>query len=295
MMDDELSGQLTAALGRWTGASVVTDRRGVQVQRVRLLTGVLIAVKAALDGESDSAVLPLREATVIRKVGDGAGVLAAGTFAGGGSWNATPWWHGPTLHEVFKDVRQDRDDPRARSQAAQAAANAADALCDLHTAGWAHGDMQPDHVVHTHDGARILDLAAAHHPRCRLPDHLNVPYQGALVHLEAPEIARSLLEGLPTVPSLAADVYALGGALWASWSTMWPVDYAAAGVDPAPGDLPAKRAVVADGRWQRPLDTGVWPRFETLLQDALAFRPDSRPSARVLARELRRIAEEETP
>lgn len=229
----------------------VTNRRGAQVWRVTLINGITVAVKTAA-GEGRAALLPAREVAVIRAVGPVAGnVLASGRLADGGSWMATPWWHGPSLWEDFLGVRHNALSTAARVQALRAAAAAAHAVADLHDAGWAHGDFQAEHVIRTAERSRLLDFAWAHGPTGAIPHDVNLPYAGMLVHLEAPEISRQLLENEPATPTPQADVYALGGALWHCWTQTWPVDYEAAGVDPAPGDLAAKRHVVASGDYLR--------------------------------------------
>jgi hypothetical protein len=131
---------------------------------------------------------------------------------------AAPWWNGPTLWNHYRDLRRSPEDRQARCTALRAAANAVRAVADLHTAGWAHGDIQADHILHAAQGTRLLDLAWAHSPHDALPEDVEAPYTGALVHLEAPETARGLLDGAPATPSPQADVYALGGVLWSCWT-----------------------------------------------------------------------------
>jgi hypothetical protein len=254
-----------------------------------MVNGLTVAVKVSADG-----VLAAREAAVIRAAGPVAGtVLGSGRLEGGGSWMASPWWHGSTLVAEFTDARKQPADPAARRRAASAAADAASAVAELHAAGWAHGDVQAEHFIHTPYGVRLLDLAWAHSLYRSLPAGLDAQYAGALVHLEAPEIARALLNGQPVTPTPQADVYALAGALWACWTGTWPVNYEAAGVDPAPGDLEPKRRAVASGRWLRTIETPQWENFGVLLWPALAPRPEDRATARALAEELDRLAEKE--
>ncbi|ONK13111.1 hypothetical protein [Streptomyces sp. MP131-18] len=285
-MQNDLTNALRKHFGPLINAEEVTNRRGAQVWRVQVINGVTVAVKAAApDGEG--AVLPAREAAVIHAIGETAGrVLGAGRLPDGGSWMATPWWHGPSLWEDFAGVRHNPLLRAARLHSLQAAASAASALASLHQEGWAHGDLQPEHVIRTAERSRLLDLALAHGPGDALPEDVRLPYTGMLVHLEAPEISQQLLDGQPTTPTPQADVYALGGTLWRCWTEMWPVDYEAAGVDPAPGDLLAKREVVASGQARYAIGSFGWDDFGAVLRRALAFQPDARPSARELAEEL---------
>lgn len=291
-MRHDVAADIRNRLGNWSSYESVTDRRGAQVWRMQLTNGAAVAVKIA-DGDGESGVLPAREAAVIRAVRPVAGtVLAAGRLPDGGSWMATPWWHGPTLRVKFAPVRRTPDAPGARHFAANAAVEAATAVADLHDAGWAHGDLQADHIVHTPEGARLLDLSWAHNPNAPLPEDLSVPYTGALVHLEAPETASSLLDGAPTMPTAPADVYALAGVLWSCWTGTWPVHYEAAGVDPAPGNVTAKRQAIASGRHLRPIASLPWGEFGALLARALSTQPGQRPTAREMAGELALLAKE---
>ncbi|MFF1418957.1 hypothetical protein [Streptomyces sp. NPDC058280] len=107
------------------------------------------------------------------------------------------------------------------------------------------------------------------------------------MHLEAPEITDGLLHGRWTAPTAPADVYALAGALWQGWTGTWPVDYAAAGIDPAPGAPEAKRRVIAAGQHLRPV--AALPGYGPLLRRALSTDPEVRPNARQMAAELRAL------
>lgn len=142
-----VAGEVRSRLGYWSSYELVTDRRGTQVWRFRLINGASVAVKIA-DGDGDARVLPMREAAVIWAAGPVAGrVLAFGRLPDGGSWMATAWWHGPTLRAKFAPVRRIPDAPAARHFAAAAAAEAAAAVAALHEIGWAHGDLQADRFL----------------------------------------------------------------------------------------------------------------------------------------------------
>lgn len=288
-MPRDVAAQVSGCLGDWSAVRRVTDRRGAQVWRVTLAGGDEVAVKAADAGPS--GLLPVREAAVIRSAGPVAGtVLGSGRLAQGGSWMAAPWWRGPTLWTAFNAVRDDPPSLPARAGAACASVRAACALARLHERGWAHGDVQAGHVILADGGTRLLDLAWAHGPEGAVPAEFELAYSGALVHLEAPEIAGGLLNGETVVPTPSADVYTFGGVLWSCCSGVWPVDYGAAGVDPAPGNLTAKRQAVASGRWLRDHGTIAWAELAGLLGAAMAPHPQDRPTARELAGALRVLA-----
>lgn len=293
-MRDDVVDQVRAHLGSWHRADMISDRRGTQVWRLDLLNGRQVAVKVALGGTA--GMLPAREAAVIHAAGAATGlvvgtVMGSGHLDGGGSWAATLWWPAPSLMSQLSDARKHPGDATRVRRAAWSAAVAAEGLAALHAAGWAHGDVQADHIIPTSDGVRLLDLASAHSDGTTASRDLQLPYLGALVHLEAPEIADGLLRGQWTTPTAPADVYALAGALWQGWTGTWPVDYEAAGVDPAPGAPDAKRRVIAAGQHLRPV--AALPGYGRLLGRSLATSPEIRPSARQMAVELRALASTE--
>lgn len=270
---------------------MVTERRGTQVSRLDFGDDAEAALKAA-DGTGPAAALPCREAAVIGAAGPAAGALLGhGWLADGGSWLATPWWQGPTLADRCSPLVAGAGSRDARRQAAAAAAAAARAVAVLHACGWAHGDLQASHVVHTTGGVRLLDLAWAHNPGHELPEILDLPYAGALVHLEPPEIAAALLDDLPARPTPRGDVYTLAAAVWTACTGRWPLDYAAAGVDPAPGHPASKRRAAA-GRVLRPANDLPWPALARLLHQVMASDPELRPSAADLADDLDTLAKE---
>lgn len=280
-------------LGPWKSACEVTPRhrsREFRLFRLRFVGGSQAAVKFA-SGSGPAAVLPVREAAVINAAGPAAGtVLGSGRLPDGGSWIATPWEQGPPLTARCAAFRAKPASRDARWRAADAAAAAARAVAALHACGWAHGDLRADHVVYTDGGMRLLDLAWAHNPRHVLPGVPAVPYAGGLVHLEPPEIAASLLDGVPVSPSAAADVYTLAAAVWASCTGAWPLDYRAAGITPASGNLGGMRRAVAAAALLRPAAGLPWPELAGVLGRAMARDPGCRPDASALARDLGLLA-----
>lgn len=273
---DDLGGLVGSGLGDLPGAERITDRRGSEVWRVEDPRGV-IAVKV------DAGLMAAREAAVLREVAQtdaaplAGPILAAGALDDGRTWMAVPWETGPHLGVMFRAVRKDPADLAARKTARTAAVRAARALAVLHSAGWAHGDVQFSHVLYSRAGVRLLDLAWAHGGA--LPAEFDgVVYRGALVHLEAPEIADAILESKPVTPTPAADVYALAGALWAALTQTWPVRYEEEDEHPWMRDVSVRRVLISDPCNER-VPPGLWPEFEAVLCDALSFRPENRPTA----------------
>lgn len=154
------------------------------------------------------------------------------------------------------------------------------AVAELHAADWVHADLQPGHAIHARHGVAVIDCSWAWHPARLAPSRL---FRGGMPHLLAPELAASVEAGVrPVAPSKAAEVYALAASLWRSITGDWPLDYGAAGLDPA--GMPAGQVRQAIGRSCLPLrPASAWPAMQNLLATALGPAPDGRPTAGELA------------
>lgn len=261
-------------------AETVSQRRGAIVWSVT--TDVeRLAIKVGDEGEGARVVA--REAEVLLRLG----LLAHGLYWAHGhtdrqSWLATRWRTGQTTWERWETARA-VDSAAGRRSALTAAAELADALTELHTAGWYHGDIQPHHAYHHSGHARLIDYSYAQGPISISP---HVPHRGGLFPLLAPEMAQSLLDagddeqaGVTLTP--AAEVYSLGGTLYGCWTQTYPVDS-----DPdEPLDRHAMLAHIASGNRRdlardRPYQ---WSQLEDLLSAALDHNPENRPTAADIA------------
>ncbi|WP_308403791.1 protein kinase domain-containing protein [Streptomyces rhizoryzae] len=160
-----------------------------------------------------TAAAPAREAAILRQLAQKDNIYS-GEWSEG-TWSAQPWHDGSSLFELWRPGRH-HSYPREPSRGQALAC--ATALADLHAAGWAHGDVQPNHFLIRPDGASLIDLALAHGGE--VPEAYDFPYRGCLVHYEAPEISHSILAEGMAVPTMAADVYGLG-ASWFLSATGW--------------------------------------------------------------------------
>jgi serine/threonine protein kinase len=200
---------------------------------------------------------------------------------GDGTWLTMRWIDGTSLWDALEPAHRGDDTLAARRSILTAAAGAAEALTELHAAGWTHGDLQPDHVVFEDGAVRIIDLACAQGP-------VTVPFyvhRGGLAHTTAPEIAALIIGTsghITTTPE--ADVWSLAASLFWSWTRTPPTDYR----DPQ-GRRPDLLADTAAGRRYDVAAVRPWPfpAFEDVLRAALAHDPGQRPSARTLTDVLR--------
>ncbi|MFD9595600.1 phosphotransferase [Kitasatospora sp. NPDC059973] len=185
------------------------------------------------------------------------------------------------LWDALEAAHRSADTAAERRSILTTAAEAAEALAELHAAGWTHGDLQPDHVVFEDDAVRIIDLACAQGP-VPMPFYV---HRGGMTHTTAPEVAASVIgstEHIATTPE--ADVWSLAASLFWSWTRTPPTDYR----DPDSGRAELL-ADIATGRLRDLAAVRPWsfPPFEDAVLAGLAHDPARRPSAAVLARFLR--------
>ncbi|REK88783.1 hypothetical protein DY245_19095 [Streptomyces inhibens] len=267
-----------AACGAQVELKEITNRRGAAVWKATGLDGA-VAVKA---GGGEGAAVTRREAAVLESIGWPDHLLASGEDDGL-SWLVTRWFTGPSTWQVFTPVRRGAG---GRRRALTSSVDLCRAVAELHASGWVHSDIQPSHGIHTDHGVRLIDCSWS----WREGTEPAGDFRGGITHLVAPELAASINAGIqPVTPSTAAEVYALAGTLWTCITGRWPLDYAAAGIDPhrlTPAEL---RAHLATGRI--PLDTAApWPKFQDVLRPVLLAEPAERPAAAELAQALAEVA-----
>ncbi len=242
----------------------ISDRRGSAVWKA---TGPRATVSIKL-GTGEAAEVTAREAAVLDELPGY--TVTAGRF-GDGVWYVTPWLDGPSTWKVFQLSRKgERDRPRSLV----AAVDLCRAVARLHHDGWIHGDLQPQHGIHTEDGVRLLDFAWSR----RIGTTPWTTFDGTMIHLTAPELAARISSGpQPVATTRAADVYALAGTLWTCITGNWPLDYEAAGIDRTDGVLPLRNAIAA--RAVPLVAKTPWPELQAVLRRVLLAEPDDRPTA----------------
>lgn len=219
---------------------LVLNRRGSTVWHVETKdpeTGATAAYAVNLGYVSETHVwtadAPGREAYVLRTLRPEP--IHSGEW-GQGTWNIQPWHAGPSLYEKWESCRA------AGGSVLPDMLNAlscAEALSELHRAGWIHGDIQPAHMIVGTTGVKLIDLALAQGRT--VAGALDFAYRGCLVHYGAPEISRSVLESGTAAPTRESDVYALGASLMISATGWRHVDYP----DGAPREV--QRQAIVDG------------------------------------------------
>ncbi|MFF9013427.1 hypothetical protein ACF09C_10740 [Streptomyces sp. NPDC014870] len=251
---------------------IVSSRRGSTVWKG---TGpaASVALKA---GQDEGAPITSRETTVAEHMPGHSPLIASGSTRTT-SWLITPWHDGPSTWDVFHTVR-------TTHQGTQEARDAAVDLClavgDLHRQGWVHGDLQPEHAIHTKTGIQLIDCTWAASPGLLTPSRT---FQGGLPHLLAPELAAEIEAGhRPVQVTPAAEVHTLAATLWRAATGTWPRSCTTAR-SPAGPEI---RRLIAQDRLPF-ADVPQWPGLITILRGVLTQTPSRRPTAWDLAGDLR--------
>lgn len=85
-----------------------------------------------------------------------------------------------------------------------------EALAPVHSDSWIHGDIQPAHCVSRSTGGfALIDFGLAQRYGNPLP-----LYKGGLVHFNAPEICKQILEDGSARPTSQSDVYSLAASIY---------------------------------------------------------------------------------
>ncbi|MEU8975427.1 protein kinase [Streptomyces monashensis] len=251
-----------------TAQRLVLNRRGSMVWEVEshrghyaVKVGYPIVATAEWPAQPWTALAPAREGAVLHRLG-------FHDFAYGewdsGTWNFQPWHEGPDLYQLWQRCRE----PDSRIEPhTSVALGCVEALAELHSKGWAHGDVQPAHFIIGPERTHLIDLALARGGH--VPEGYDFPFRGCLVHYEAPEIARSVLETGEAEPTPEADIYGLGASLLISATGWRAVEYP----DDAP--RPVQRQAVADGR-RRPVK--VHGQLGEVIDAMLSPTPEDRPT-----------------
>ncbi|MGW7006893.1 protein kinase domain-containing protein [Streptomyces sp. NPDC054933] len=249
---------------------LVANRRGSTVWKIKtdygpyaVKLGYPIEATDQWDGQPWTAKAPAREAAIMRQLTPER--IFHGHWAEG-TWNAQPWRPGPSLWELWEPHRSADELPQPTLDEAHSCAVT---LTALHSKGWAHGDVQPAHFIIGPAGTFLIDLALAHGGG-QVPEACDFPYRGCLVHYEAPEISRSVLETGTVTPTPEADVYGLGASLFISATGLRHVDY------PDDASRKEQRTAIVE-RPHRPVT--VPGTLGKLIDAMLSRKPEDRPTA----------------
>ena len=256
----------------------VSNRRGAKL--LKLWGGErYFGLKLANGAESSLA----REAAVSKELESFTRTyIGSGTYEGV-AWLLLDWVAGQSVYRYVKQLRSDSG-LDAELKLVELFALMALSVADLHTFGYLHGDLQPDHFRIIDGKVHLLDFALAH----RADEPFNYP--GALVHFSAPEVCRQQLESKPVRYDVQAELYSLASVLFFLYTGQLSADY---GGEIKSLDLEGKRARIALGHRNTFASTGCEPfaELEQVLEKCLAFDKQERySSAADVAQTLRELS-----
>ncbi|AXG78262.1 protein kinase domain-containing protein [Streptomyces paludis] len=276
---------LGAHTGEPTAVQLLSDRRGSRAWKLQGPKRAVVLKANNPDGDNarDKAAEMAQEDDHLLRLTAACALspdyrVSAGTWDGG-RWLAVNWIDGTPLWRALTLARgPEGDRASVRPWLAGIARTWTEHLALMHVAGWAHADVQPTNTLVTQGGhAAVIDYALA----CGPGDGRRVPYQGALTHTTAPELATQILD-TPADTHIQAqpsgDIWSLGASLFWCWTGRRPVAY------DDDLDRPKKLAAIARGTTTALRDARPWPfpEFEDAITACLAPDPADRPTAKEL-------------
>lgn len=247
---------------------VLHDRRGTTVYKIN---DIALKITSDLMAAREGEILHLLGTELYRDHG----------WDGERSWLTLRWIEGTSLWTELERAHRGDDSATMKERILALTAGAAQELAKLHAAGWAHGDLQPDHIIIEGEATQIIDLACAQGP-ADVPCYV---HRGGLAHTTAPEVADLILsseEHITLTPH--ADIWSLGASLWWAWTRTAPITY----TDPAAGRT-AQLTDIATARRPDPSTARPWPftEFEEAVIACMAPDPHDHPTAGHVATALR--------
>ena len=267
--------------------TLVSNRRGAVVWRVEHRENIWKVKCAGVsrDATGNRAMAGIvREALVLSEVkAIGQDYLVESGEAAGDSWRCMfvicQWLQGRPALIGLRSV--DRRTPPGVSRArlgTRMVGAMYDAVAPLHRAGWAHGDIQPDHFLWCGDELALLDFGLA-----QSPAHPMAGYRGGLVHFNAPEVCQAILSRYEAVATLRSDVFAVASNVY------FAMTGTVLGAYSMKDSWEEKVTILARGRFRSaPIEAfrSIPTPLRSVLVDCLHIDPDRRPSSAVAMSEL---------
>jgi len=130
---------------------VLHDRRGTTVYKIN---NIALKITSGLMAAREGEILQLLGTEFYRDHG----------WDEERSWLILRWIDGTGLLTELERAHRGDDSATMKGRMLALTAGAAQELAKLHAAGWAHGDLQPDHVILDAESTQIIDLACAQGP-----------------------------------------------------------------------------------------------------------------------------------
>jgi len=262
-----------------TARTLVTNRRGTAVWRAQY-RGNSWSVKCAGAMRSVAKTYAMesivREGLVLSDVkAIGQGYLIESGQASNSDWTCAflicTWIEGPSaLRELLSSKPQvHREGGEALAMKLVPAIYAA--VAPLHDAGWAHGDLQPDHFRWHDEKLSLMDFGLSQSLAHPMPG-----YRGGLVHFNAPEVCRDILSYGEAVATPQTDVFALASIVY------FGITGTVLGSYSLDDSWEHKVKTLASGKYRSdPVEAfqSLPSAFSSFLMDCLELDPSQRPSS----------------
>lgn len=260
-----------------TTPTLVTNRRGTAVWRAQNRENSL-SVKCAgtMSNLTETRAMEsiVREGLVLSDVkAIGQGYFIENDQAGNSDWTCAflicRWIEGPPAFRALlpQKLQAHREDREALAMKLVPAMYIA--VAPLHEAGWAHGDLQPDHFRWRGEKLSLIDFGLSQSLAHPLPG-----YRGGLVHFNAPEVCKDILSCGDAVATPQADMFAMAAIAYLA------ITGSVIGAYSMDDSWEHKVKTLADGRFRSdPVEVfQLFPSaFSSLLLDCLKLDPSQRP------------------
>lgn len=260
---------------------LVTNRRGTAVWRAQY-RGSSCAVKCAGAKNAVTGTRAMdsivREALVLSDVDVlGQGYLIESGQAGSSDWTCAflicSWIEGPPVLRALRSPEPKAGQEDREALAMKLAPAMYAAIAQVHEAGWAHGDLQPDHFRWHGENLLLLDYGLAQSRAHPMPG-----YRGGLVHFNAPEVCSDILAHGEAVATPRADMFAMAAI------TYWTITGSVIGDYSMDDSWEHKVKTLAHGTFRSdPAEAfqRLPSSFSSFLLDCLKLDPSQRPSSAV--------------
>lgn len=143
-------------------------------------------------------------------------------------WFIREWKEGKTASSHFSYILEDRTQ-KAKKQFLLDTLQMIHALMKLHSNGYLHGDLQPNHFIFN----KNYDVSLVDMETVVEIDAPETGYDGGLVHYASPEVAKQMLRNEMNIPySITSEIYSFGAVLFTLYT-----DYTACYYTDDPTDI----------------------------------------------------------
>jgi serine/threonine protein kinase len=192
-------------------------------------------------------------------------------------WFIREWKEGKTASSHFSYILKDRTQ-KAKKQFLLDSLKMIHALMKLHSNGYLHGDVQPNHFIFKKDhDVSLVDMETV----VKIGSH-ETGYDGGLVHYASPEVAKEMLRNELNIPySITSEIYSFGAVLfilYTDYTACYYVDDPSDNEDYLKVSFEEELQAVVEGKKRKfnQIQTDSFPELERILVKCLEKNPSIR-------------------